>query len=195
MEPEAAAQEDLAVDMANWAASKIADAVAKQLKFNPQAYDVSTVEMRDDVLAMELRAAWGLPTDLFNYRKEHASSSVACLGSHTRGVDPDGLMDGNDKGMVSASCVGDGTGSRVGDTDGDGDLWGGIGVVFEERPLARPASKSAVKGKRTWGLVVDALVESGPAARCGQIEAGDVLEFVDGLALHPPQSRVHKTTF
>ena len=79
MEPEAAAQEDLAVVMAHWAASKIADAVAKQLKFNPQAYDVSTVEMRDDVLAMELRAAWGLPTDLFNYRKEHASSSVACF--------------------------------------------------------------------------------------------------------------------
>ena len=101
------------------------------------------------------------------------------------------LSDGDVERMVREGGVGDGRGGRslgVSPAAPEGDVWGGIGIVFEERPLTTgfskrkesPGGKERRGWERDWGLVVDALVEGGPAARSGLIAAGDVLEEVDG---------------
>jgi hypothetical protein len=62
---------------------------------------------------------------------------------------------------------------------------GGIGVLFEDRPLTTSLSQDPKKGAphphRDWGIVVDALVDGCSAAQSGAILPGDVLVKADGI--------------
>jgi hypothetical protein len=127
---------------------------------------------------------WGLPTDLTKYGFYQREEG----GDHARPRDLV-MLDGDVERIVREGGVGDGRGGR-GEVCGSEGLWGGIGVIFEERPLTtglfgrKKDGGGVVKEKgweRDWGLVVDALVEAGPAALSRQIVPGDVLEKVDGI--------------
>jgi hypothetical protein len=62
---------------------------------------------------------------------------------------------------------------------------GGIGILFEDRPLTTSMHKDKEKGPpdphRDWGVVVDGLVDGGSAAESDVILPGDVLIEVNGV--------------